>query len=71
MKLGQYLFRKHGSKVVFFGRFIAILRTWAAFLAGTNRMPWPSFLLYNALGALSGQRSTEWEAIFSATIYTG
>src|ERR1700736_961003 len=52
VKLGQYLFRKHGSKVVFFGRFIAILRTWAAFLAGTNRMPWASFLLYNALGGI-------------------
>ena len=50
VKLGQYLFRKHGGKVVFFGRFIAVLRAWAAFLAGTNRMPWGSFLLYNALG---------------------
>src|SRR5205823_11293383 len=52
VKLGQYLFRKHGSKVVFFGRFIAILRTWAAFLAGTNRMPWAPFLIYNALGGI-------------------
>lgn len=52
VKLGQYLFRKYGDKVVFFGRFIAILRTWAAFLAGTNRMPWRSFLLYNALGGI-------------------
>ena len=37
----------------FFGRFIAVLRAWAAFLAGmaeTNRMPWAPFLLYNALG---------------------
>ena len=50
MKLWQYLFRKYGDKVVFFGRFIAILRAWAAFLAGVNRMPWGSFLLYNALG---------------------
>lgn len=38
LKLGQYLFRKHGSKVVFFGRFIAVLCAWTAFLAGTNRM---------------------------------
>src|SRR5438477_8845933 len=60
VKLGQYLFRKHGGKVVFFGRFIAVLRAWAAFLAGTNRMPWGSFLLYNALGASSGPRSTDW-----------
>ena len=53
LKLGQYLFRKHGSKVVFFGRFVAVLRAWAAFLAGTNRMPWPDFLLFNALGGIT------------------
>ncbi len=52
LKLGQYLFQKHGGKVVFFGRFIAVLRAWAAFLAGTNRMRWPSFLLFNALGGI-------------------
>jgi membrane protein DedA with SNARE-associated domain len=52
LKLGLYLFRKHGGKVVFFGRFIAILRTLAAFLAGTNRMPWSRFLLFNALGGI-------------------
>src|SRR6202140_2065993 len=52
VKLGQYLFRKHGGKVVFIGRFIAVLRAWTAFLAGTNRMPWGHFLLYNALGGI-------------------
>src|SRR5579884_1252966 len=52
LKLGQYLFRKHGGKVVFFGRFVAVLRAWAAFLAGTNRMPWSRFLLFNALGGI-------------------
>nr|WP_277989001.1 DedA family protein [Ktedonosporobacter rubrisoli] len=50
IKLGQYLFMKHGGKVVFFGRFVAVLRAWAAFLAGVNRMRWPAFLLFNALG---------------------
>jgi membrane protein DedA with SNARE-associated domain len=39
LKLGQYLFLRHGGKVVFFGRFVAVLRAWAAFLAGTKRMP--------------------------------
>ncbi len=48
LKLGLYLFRRHGGKVVFFGRFVAVLRMWAAFLAGTNRMAWPRFLLFNA-----------------------
>ena len=52
LKLGQYLFLKHGGKVVFFGRFVAVLRAWAAFLAGTNRMPWPRFLLFNAAGGI-------------------
>ena len=52
LKLGQYLFLKHGSKVVFFGRFVAVLRAWAAFLAGTNRMRWPEFLIFNALGGI-------------------
>ena len=52
LTLGRYLFRRHGGKVVFFGRFIAILRTFAALLAGANRMPWPSFLFYNALGGI-------------------
>ncbi len=52
MKLGQYLFRTHGGKVVFFGRFVAVLRALAAFLAGTNRMGWPRFLLFNAAGGV-------------------
>jgi membrane protein DedA with SNARE-associated domain len=52
LKLGQYLFLRHGGKVVFFGRFVAVLRAWAAFLAGTKRMPWPRFLLFNALGGI-------------------
>jgi membrane protein DedA with SNARE-associated domain len=52
LKLGQYLFLKHGGKVVFFGRFVAVLRAWAAFLAGTNRMAWPRFLFFNAAGAI-------------------
>jgi membrane protein DedA with SNARE-associated domain len=51
LKLSQYLFLKHGGKVVFFGQFVAVLRAWAAFLVGTNRMHWPRFLLFNAAGA--------------------
>ena len=53
VKLGLYLFRTHGGKIVFFGRFVAVLRAWAAFLAGVNRMQWGRFLLFNALGGVS------------------
>ena len=52
LKLGIYLFRRHGGKVVFFGRFVAVLRAWAAFLAGTSRMPWDRFLLFNSAGGI-------------------
>jgi undecaprenyl-diphosphatase len=46
-------FNKHGSKAVFFGRFIALLRTWAALLAGTAEMPYRVFTLYNVLGGIT------------------
>jgi len=52
LKLGQYLFLQHGGKVVFFGRFVAVLRALAAVLAGVNCMDWGRFLLFNALGAI-------------------
>ncbi len=52
IKLGVWVFRRHGGKVVFFGRFVSILRTYAAFLAGTNRMAWPRFLAFNAAGGI-------------------
>src|SRR5260370_22874728 len=52
LRLGQYLFRKHGPKVVFFGRFFSVLRIFAAFLAGVNHMHWRLFLIFNAAGGL-------------------
>ena len=52
LKVAQYLFLRHGGKIVFFGRFVAILRTFAAFLSGVNKLPWPRFLMFNALGGI-------------------
>lgn len=51
--LGRYLFKRHGGIIVFLGRFVAILRVFVALLAGANRMPWMTFLFYNALGGLA------------------
>lgn len=48
----EQFFAKHGDKTVFFGRFVAVLRAWAAFLAGVNKMSWPKFLAYNAAGGI-------------------
>jgi membrane protein DedA with SNARE-associated domain len=52
LRLGQYLLRKHGPKVVFFGRFVSVLRIFAAFLAGVNHMHWRLFLIFNAAGGI-------------------
>jgi membrane protein DedA with SNARE-associated domain len=52
LKVARYLFDRHGPKVVFFGRFVSVLRTFAAFLAGTARMRWRRFLPYNFAGAV-------------------
>jgi membrane protein DedA with SNARE-associated domain len=52
LKLAEYLFQRYGTRLVFFGRFVAILRIFAAFLAGTNRMPWSRFALTNAVSVM-------------------
>jgi membrane protein DedA with SNARE-associated domain len=52
IRLGQYLFERHGAKIVFFGRFIAFLRVLAAVLAGVNKYRWGPFLFYNAAGGI-------------------
>jgi membrane protein DedA with SNARE-associated domain len=48
----ERIFAKHGGKTVFFGRFIAILRITAAWMAGISHMPWWRFLLFNAAGGI-------------------
>ncbi|HEU5348850.1 MAG TPA: DedA family protein [Ktedonobacterales bacterium] len=48
----QRFFEKHGDKTVFFGRFLAVLRAWAAFLAGANHMPRRTFIIWNAAGGI-------------------
>jgi membrane protein DedA with SNARE-associated domain len=52
IRIGQYFFRRWGGIVVFAGRFVALLRVLAAFLAGVNRLAPTTFFLFNAAGAL-------------------
>jgi membrane protein DedA with SNARE-associated domain len=52
IKVARYVFDRHGGKVVFFGRFVALLRTYAAFLAGVGQMEWRRFLAWNAAGGI-------------------
>jgi membrane protein DedA with SNARE-associated domain len=63
LKPARYLFDQHGGKVVFFGRFVSILRAYAAFLAGVSKMRWHIFLVANAAGGIL------WAAIYTFAAY--
>ena len=52
LEQGEPFFAKHGPKAVFLGRWVAGLRIASAWLAGVNRMSWPTFLFWNALGGI-------------------
>lgn len=63
LHLGQYLFHKWGGAIVFFGRFVALLRILAAMLAGANHLPPRRFFFYNASGGIV------WAATFGFGAY--
>jgi membrane protein DedA with SNARE-associated domain len=63
MKLGQFLFLQHGTKLVIAGQFLPLLREVAGFLAGANQVPWRPFLAANAVGALF------WSVVFGYGAY--
>ena len=52
VKVGRLVFDRYGPIVVFAGRFVSVLRTYAAFLAGTLKMTWRRFLPFNAAGGI-------------------
>ena len=63
LKTARYLFDRHGAKVVFFGRFVSILRAYAAFFSGVSKMRWRIFLVANAAGGIL------WAAIYTWAAY--
>jgi len=63
LKLGQYMFIRFGGSIVFFGRFIALLRAFAALLAGANHFNWEKFVIFNAAGGIV------WASIFGFGAY--
>jgi membrane protein DedA with SNARE-associated domain len=52
LKLGQYLFLRHGGLIVVLGRFVSVSRTSEAFLAGVIKMGWVRFLLFTVVGGV-------------------
>jgi membrane protein DedA with SNARE-associated domain len=46
----EAFFARHGGRAIFLARFVVGLRVFGALVAGTSRMPWGRFALYNVLG---------------------
>ena len=59
----EALMARHGGKTVFFGRFVSVLRTTVAWIAGLSRMNWWKFLFWNAAGGIV------WAAAVALTAY--
>jgi membrane protein DedA with SNARE-associated domain len=57
-------FERNGARTILFGRFIALLRTWAAVIAGAASMSFPKFVTYNTIGSIV------WAILFGWLGYT-
>lgn len=75
LRITQFLFRKYGNWVLFFGYFIPGVRHVTAYLAGISHLRWPRFALYAYFGAvvwcttfisMGYLLGTHWETLFQA-----
>jgi membrane protein DedA with SNARE-associated domain len=64
IKLGQYLFLRHGAAIIIIAQFVPVMRAIAGILAGANRMPWRRFLLASFVGAFV------WSIFFGLAAFT-
>jgi membrane protein DedA with SNARE-associated domain len=63
VKVTHYLFQRRGAEVVFLGRFVLVLRSFAGLLAGAGRMSPVAFLVFNAAG------SVVWATVYGLAAY--
>jgi membrane protein DedA with SNARE-associated domain len=61
-------FSQNAAKAVFFGRFFALLRIFAAPLAGIGEMPFGKFFLYNLAGAATWASAMVTLAFFAGKV---
>jgi membrane-associated protein len=51
MEMAHAFYKRHGGKTILFCKFIAFVRTFAPFVAGTSKMPIFRFMLFDIAGA--------------------
>ena len=60
----QAFYEKHGGKTLIYARFVPIIRTFAPFVAGVARMPYPRFITFSVFGGIG------WITFMSALGYS-
>lgn len=50
-EMAEVFYSKHGGKTILFCKFVAFVRTFAPFVAGTSKMDAPRFTLFDIAGA--------------------
>ncbi len=45
-------YERHGGKTIIYAKFVPIIRTFAAFIAGVGKMRYARFLTFNVVGAV-------------------
>lgn len=53
LEAAEAFFARHGPLALVLGRFVPVVRTYVPFAAGTVRMPYRRFLIWNVLGAVT------------------
>ena len=65
----EAFYQKHGAKAVFLARFIPVLRSFAATLAGVTVMPYRVFLFYSVSGAIIWVLCFTFTGYFIASVF--
>jgi membrane-associated protein len=65
----EAFYEKHGAKAVFLARFVPVLRSFAATLAGVTNMPYRIFLFYSVSGAIIWVLCFTFTGYFIASVF--
>jgi membrane-associated protein len=68
LERGEPFFERHGAKAVFLGRWFALLRIAAAWLAGISRMRRGTFVFWNATGGIAWATTVGLAAYFLGSV---